>query len=747
MPFTRPRGSTISNAAALLALVAVTVLILGHYGAGRWNTLWYLFVFAVAVVVPGTLLSRALLGTRGNLLSDVAVGTGVGIIAQFALWFIFVSLGIGPWLWVGCLAIYLPFLIAPRLRGHWFPPGLAATSPHVTWAITGVYALTMLHKASGFAITVPPAATSWYPDMYWHLGNSAGLLTRAIPQDMRLAGEPFNYHWFSSAHAAAMSLTSGIEITYVFGYLWLPTTFLAAILIMVELVRQLTTKWWPGIVAALMILGTAATFVPAWAAVSYGSAFMVFSPSQNFSTWGILLTFSVLVQYWRAGRLPLGGWLLLAASLLFAAGAKASTLPVVICGLALGLLVDLLRRRGWVRMGLPLVMAVAAMFVTLPLVSGGAAGTKVQVLSSLRRTPQYFREMGLTGEQQSFARGLFPPELLTPTGLVTAVVVLGTFAVGFMWLVTAVPVLRKDERSSAGWVLLGTGIAGVCAAMLVDQDGMSQVYFYRGALVAWYALAAWGLSVLVDRALASPQDHAQTALRICAAGAAGAVYAFFWRGMGPIFGGLSALVVACLVMLVPVAVGAVLAWRSRADVRPTRWAMLAVAAVAASTLPGLIPGSLPGLPKPTDWSVSAPESAAAYWLRSNSEPDQIVATNVHCRTISQVQPCENDSFWVSGFSQRPVLIEGWAYTNSAHARHGVNGLSYSRQPYEDGALFALNEAAFTAPSQQVMDDLRAKGVAFLFADDRRGDLSPDIGEYATLVFENEDVRIFALTAD
>ena len=741
----RIRSTGVLSGLALVPAAIFTLILLRHYGAGSLEIAWYWVAFLFAITVPGTLVWRAIFGSRGSLLVDAAAGSGVGLLLQFGWWFLFVSLGAGPWLLAGSVVVYIPFLAVPRLRGHWrTAPSDHPLPPAIAWGLAGLYCFSLIFESNAFALRVPPSATSWYGDLYWHLGNAAELMHRAVPQDMRLAGEPFHYHWFSSAHAAAMALTTGLDLTRVFAQLWLPPVIALCIGLLAAILHRLTGKWWPGLVAGLLMVSTA-QFMPGTATVSLGGAIYGFSPSQSYSAWVMLFVILVLVEIWLAQRVSAAAWVLLTVTLLFSAGAKASNLPVLICGLALGLVITLLRRRPWTRMGIPLGLSIASMLATLSLVSGGAAGTKIQLLSTFRRTALYVNTMDLSNEVQYFDRGPLLPGLLTLRGALAAACVLAALLGGLAWVLPGMRALNSDERTTGGWVLFGIGFAGLCAALLIDQDGTSQIYFFSGSVVAWYVLAAWGMSRLATLAQEEGVDVARLPVWLPTAVVSGVGGYLLWRTLNSILPGLSGVAVTIAGMVVPILVGAVIVrWRRDAGARSAAWLALSLAIVSAATLPGLVPNRLADFPPASANTVSTDEIAAALWIRENTVPDDVLATNVHCTGASQQQPCENNSFWISAFGQRAVLLEGWAYTNYAHLHHGDDSMVYSRQPHQDQDLYELNEAVFYQPTPQALDRIRDKGVDYLFAGNQRAETSPQLEDLAEVVFRNNAVTVYKL---
>ena len=70
------------------------------------------------------------------------------------------------------------------------------------------------------------------------------------------------------------------------------------------------------------------------------------------------------------------------------------------------------------------------------------------------------------------------------------------------------------------------------------------------------------------------------------------------------------------------------------------------------------------------------------------------------------------------------MIEGWAYTNEAMAEQGVGGRRYTEQPSPWPERVALTNAALTAPTPDLLRQLREEyHVRWLYADARDGTVS------------------------
>lgn len=734
-----------------LVAAAVAADILVGAGTPVASIVLYGLGFLWGVVLPGVLLHRALAGPSRQLAVELGAGTVVGLVYQLLGWLLFVGVGIGDWIVLWPLSVVLPFVLVPGLRRHLRPgPYPEHMHPLAAWALAGIFVMAAIWFTGLFhSTTLPPAANHWYQDQYYHLSLSGMFLHQVVPMHPQVAGMPLVYHWFSNAHMAAAALGSGQEMPLVLTRLFVLPIVAATLFMFVAVLHELTSRAGPAVVAAALTVMGAMVRVTTWYWLPGTEPFAINSPSQNYSLPFLLFALLMLARLLRRGRLGRGEWVLLGAALLAAPGTKSSSLPLLACGLALALLVALLRREGRRAAGLGLAATVVALAVTTPVLGGGSAGTGIQLFSTVRRNDLWVGYTGLSWPEQVFPSGHLIPGLgLAGAPVLLALIVLG-YAVQYAWLLPGGLVLGR-RHGSAGWLLLGVGIAGWSAMMLIDHDGMSQVYFMNQALVAWHVLAAWGTWELVERA----RRH------LPVAAVAGLFAGFALLGWGAVvllqrYGPTwprpeqydKAMGVPLLVVLGAIVGGVLVAYGLRRAHRSRLAAAVAVALVAGLLGAALLP-RWESRTTPARWAtlgdthVTAAETAAATWLRDNTPPRSVVATNVHCTGLDQGPNCDARSFWVGGFSERPVLIEGWGYTDAAHLAHGQDGYRYSNQPFEDRELYELNRSAFTQPSDEVMDRLADRGVEWLFADRRRGPVSDEIGRYADEVLRTEDVVVY-----
>jgi hypothetical protein len=137
------------------------------------------------------------------------------------------------------------------------------------------------------------------------------------------------------------------------------------------------------------------------------------------------------------------------------------------------------------------------------------------------------------------------------------------------------------------------------------------------------------------------------------------------------------------------------------------------------------------------------QAAAARWLKDNSNPSDLIATNAHC-SIRRGETCDSRHFWIAALSERTLLVEGWAYTNHANRISVATGERYSQVPFWDKDLLAVNDAVFTSPSAATVERLRRFGVRWLFADRLAGEVSPELMQYVQLRHATADVTIYEI---
>jgi hypothetical protein len=791
-----------------LALAAVVVAGLLATGTPAGDVARYAVYWACCLVLPGTLIFRAVRGSRGNLPEDIGWGATVGLLAELAAWALAAATGLQPLLWAWPMPVVVAFLAVPGLRRHWRIADPAPLPLRYSWAMAGVGALVTGWAVRQWSlIPLPPTTATYYPDLLYHLA-----LVHELERDMpfqvpQVAGQALHYHYLSDAHLATASMITGIDPAVVLFRLWLGPVLLVIALVIAALARQVTGHWWAGPVAAAAALLTAPLVLAGGAATAPGgSPISELSPSETYLLPYLCLATALCVDLAR-GR-PLGrAWVLLPPLALACAGAKASGLPILVAGTALAIVAHGLvpgsgrrpvrplarRRRVRVqhryadvpttqsggRMGpaqpagyraptrypvtrrrIPwpalagLAVLLAGMGVgSLLFVGGGAGGLGFQALSQLPWLEPYKETIGLAGGP--VMAGPLPP---TMAGVGTAGWAFAAWLLTW-WLLVQVPrlvgfgALVRYHGDGAAWLLSGALLSGTGAMWFLFHPSGSQNYFFLPALPFAAILATWLLA-------GAPSRHRAAILG--AAAGTGFVAALLLRLAGGTTGAHAtyhgwawALATPLLCAAALLAVGTLGWWLARryADgLRGLGSGTVVAALLGAALAAGLLGTARPALQAldaghrvPGPAAVTAAEMRAAGWLDAHAAPDDVVATNVHCVPVRTTRYCDSRAFWVTGLGGHRALLESWGYTDAAVAEHGDHDRTYYRQPPPFPARYAPNQRAFTAPTPALLHTLyREYHVRWLFADTRAGTVSPRLHHLARLRHTDGPAEVYQL---
>ncbi|GAA3024023.1 hypothetical protein [Streptosporangium longisporum] len=752
-----PRGiGRLAGWAPAVAATALTGAVLYRHGVPGTDAALFLLYVAACVALPGVLVLRLLYGVRRTFAEEVALGLALGYAVEVLAYAGARALGTPLLVLVWPVTACLLFLAVPRLRRHWRgdPSRLVRAPAWWSWSLALLFAYLLAWSAVSFfarnALTWPALGNA-FPDMPYHLALTGELRHHVPPTVPVVAGEPLLYHWFVYAHLAAASWVTGLEpLVLLFRLGMLPMT--CAFVVLAGMTGRRITGSWAG--AALTAAGTVLVTTPSLylgrsGAFTWGGVpdLIWASPTQMFGALLFAPVVLLLVDLLEHRRRTAGHWPLLGILLVATAGAKATYLPLLGAGLLAVVVTGTVRwrrpsRPALVALGMTATCFLLAQFVLF----GGAKQALVVDPFSFMRTA--WAEMTGAGAEAV-------PSPLSAAGIV-AVFLLG-------WTITwgGISGLLSRPRLPARpgvTLMLGIGAAGLGAALLLGHPGRSQLFFLWGAYPYLAAVTALGIAVLLRRAGQSPRAT------LCAAGAglAAAYLIPFVCGVRiPLPPGAPGALLhrPYAVLLAVTAVAAAVLALTRGRVRAWALVVTALAAVglpagvharvltvvssgtgtAQTTGPTTAPGAVTG-------TVTAPPPgalAAGRWLRAHSRPDELVATNAHCRWGME-EPCDGRHFWVAALTERRVLVEGWTYTarNTARWRPGMPTLHL---PFWDAGLIGLNDAVFAAPTDDTVRRLRDRhGVRWLLADEHRGNVSPGLGRFATPMFRSGDYAVYRL---
>ncbi|MFC4150516.1 hypothetical protein ACFO0M_30045 [Micromonospora mangrovi] len=743
-PRRRPPLARVAPALAGYAFVVVVLV-----GAGtpavdiaRWTTYALL-----AVLLPGTLVFRALRGRPHTLVEDLAMGAAVGLVLELAAWAAFTAVGAPGWLRAWPLAVLLPFAAVPRLRRHWRPRYATVAPAGWAWSLAAIVAGFTLYLSESFLQVNPVLPTdegqAQYIDLAFQL-SIAGAATHQVPPDVpQVAGEPLHYHWFGFAHLAATSLVSGVDLPTVLFRLAVPALCALAAVLVAVVGWRISGRPYVGVVAsALMFTVGEFGFENGWRQL-FGTqtTFIVWgSPSMTYS-WVLLVPLlAVLGEVVGRARgvavppLGRGGWVLAGLFLAASTGAKASSVPVVLAALAFtAVLLLAVRRR------LPRAVLVAAGLAL------AAQGFATAVLFA-------FESHGVTLDPLSGLRTYVPTDRSAGVTAAVWVAVSVAFLLSLQLRLAGVVALLRVRRARLEPVqvfLFGGALAGPATYLLVGHPGSSNQYFTRAGFAFGVLLSAWGWVELAERAALSARER--RLLAVAAAGFAVLLTAIqldsttvtpatpayapvlpllVWAGGLTVVGLLLALCWPALTGRFPALAG--------------RGGLLVLTAVLVAGAPGLVLDAAAGRANPNGGAypvVPMPASRveAARWVRAHSDPDDVVATNVHCRVVVNGW-CDARTFWLSAYAERAVLVEGWAF---APRMVGLPEGPYA--PFWDAERLRVNDAAVTAPTAAGLATLRHRyGVRWLVVDRDVGVESPQLRTLADLRFTNARMAVYHL---
>jgi hypothetical protein len=744
---------TAAPAVAVLVLVEALLLLTG---TAFGDTVRYAAYLAWAVVLPGTLVHRALRGRPVRLSEDLAAGLVVGLCLELVALVVLVALGaqvLLPW-WP--LLVVAPMLAVPRLRRNWRWGGAPGWTTGQAWSVAAVVGAVVLWLAQSQWLRHPVApGLSWWPrgDERFHLAVAGELKHHVPPTTSWVLGEPLDYHWFHHASLAASSMISGVELRVVLMRLCVVPLVAAAIVLTAVAAARLSGRGWAGPVAAALAFAVAdlspylwdpALFLeggPLGLALWYGS-------SQTYAGALMALAVVLLIDLLRgSGRHP-GTWVLLTVAAVVMAGAKAPFVVVLGGGLGLAFAVQLLRRRlDRVLLGAGLIVFVGAVVAGLVLFRGQPQGLIVAPLGSITKTPVGYEILGRYDTP--------PPRMLA---ILTVLTVLSWCA---RWA-GALGVLRRRWDDPVVALLAGGMVAGLAGTLLTDQAGHGQFYFVRAAVPLGAILAAWGFALMFEP-LGGPRRTAAlaaaaTVVGVGAAATAAVLAPSGWTAPPHLGRGAVRAEVLLPIVLAIVFCGGAALLALLPGIRARRRAAVAVVLVALSAT-GLLRLGVDGVTAaryvrehgilsgwtghPDTLAVTPYNLAAARWLRDHSSPDTLVATNVHCRKVVAGR-CDNRQFWVAAFAERRVLVEGWGFTSRVNAAEHDEKVIYV--PFWDPARLAANDAAFADPTPENLAVLRDRwGVRWLFVNRRGGGpADPRLDQVADLRFRNRDASVYEL---
>ncbi|MEU4390466.1 hypothetical protein [Kribbella sp. NPDC023855] len=717
-------GTLAGRMAALPVLLLVLVLLLAR--APLLDVLRFGLFLAVGVTLPGVVLWRLIGAYRGSLVEDFAAGFAIGTAVQLIVYLASASVGLQQWSWGWAPIVLVLALLDRDVRNRIWRRVEAPLTPWTAWLLSLATSLVLFAIYRKGPERYAPAYVDPLvsdPGMAFHHALAASAKADVPIVPLWIGGEPMKFHTFFHQITAATSWATGVELTpLIYALVWLPFA-LAGCALVFAVTQRFTGVVWAGPLAVL-VAGLGGALEPLHD-VSVGGVSILagayLSPTQNLGLMFALLLALLAIDVLRK-QAPRSRWLLLILVTLAAAGAKATVLPMAVCGF---LLVFLFRRS--TKAAFFGVLIALGLFVGSAIVifGGESSGLQVKFGDLFVQLPPY----------ESIRAGVSSDGRAQ---LISAAVILAAWGLA----VAGVLFLRRFWRDPGGIYVAGFAIGGFAGALVTNQP----LSFYRMAFPFLAVLSCVGLARLVERL-----DDQRSGVLVAASAVLGLVGCGFarWgaadlRGVKePLLWTLAALLAAGLVVAVGWKVG------RRGGGLPTAVFATVVAScmVGAAALPlvGLVSGQASDVVygRPARGGPTAAQADAARWLKENSSRDDLIATNAHC-IVRRGDSCDSRHFWIAALAERQVLIEGWVRTNRSSRISATTGTDPAQVPYWNKDQLAANDATFISPSVAIIERLRKLGVRWLYADNLAGEVSPELKQFVRLRHATLDATIYEI---
>lgn len=739
---------------APLTAIAFTWIALKHYEVSYADSAKLTAYLVFGVTLPGMLVWRRLRRRTGVFYLDAAAGFAVGCAIQLAVYLPGRWLGVPEVVVVAPIIIVVAFLTDGRLRRWW--RGSAKGSVWGAWiiALVVIFGVAMLSIDAFRSEPLEGYGAGYvYVDIPFHLALAAELKHHVPFQTPYVWELPLQYHWYAHAHVAATSWATGVEIETLIRRV-VPISMLLAVTVgTAGLAQSWARRRWTGPVAAAVLIGVSSVTLYGWNRHTSGTVLDTpwwASPSQSFGQVMVIPAIALLVGIVRGRKMPKPGvWILFTLSVAGVMAAKATMVPLLLAAVVAAFASWLIFRRKFHLPSLVALLIVVAglAFAQFVIFGGASQGTTIRPFDTIHRFLPFwgFR----TGPGDSWYAGA------TAAGAVVDVY-------GYLLLAAGLFAFGRRLLVNPGVAsLFAVTVAGLGAAMVFVQHGNSERYFTRSAAALMIPMAVWGVALLIRRS-----KPLRVKVIMAVAFMIGPFLALLigwqtfpkplasgpkqnWQALGYMLGPISAavgiaLLIGALLSLLTKRMGTRASAAGLACIVLMGMGVLPTYRVVARNVQAVEANGLDHVITrvgPTDIPWRGEE--AARFLRANSSPEDLVATNAHCRIPERIR-CDARAFWLAGYSERRILLEGWAYTVQANLAEERDGALYGR--FWDPELEARNDGVFLDPNPNSAAILKERyGVDFLFVDKRTGEVDEDkMNVIATKIYDLGESQIWQL---
>jgi len=583
----------------------------------------------------------------------------------------------------------------------------------------------------------------WSHDQVFLEAMSTSVAKWGPAENIHSVGVGFKYHWFALAWSGMTSAATGAQ-PFVVSTKFLPIiSMLGAVMLVWACVRSLTKSRSASMFAVVI-------FIFNDNLLNTSPVRLFHSPTYLFAVvWMLAFVFIFIKSLHGHVRYSP---LLLAIMLFACFGGKVSHGAVTAAGFGLAALIGLIWRqspaitRFLLQTSAMLAATVVAAYILL--FRGQSIGSGNMLSLAFGRIGI---EAGIAAKESSFL-----------------MLLLSTITV----IAAAAPIFvaSTPPSGSANWKLRtdfhfiwGVGIAGFILVSIFDQDFGGQIYFVQSALAIAPIFAA--VSIFEKLSHSSTRILSAAVISVASAGALAAIIGFkTWFWLPSLFDQHRVHLVITFTNAVGFLLIALIApplvSRFVKSPHPRIYSQVFRAILLVSLVISLgvirridnfysfsnhdqLPATSPDLIQ-----GSSDHIAALTWLRNNSDPEDIVATNRFC--IPGLDYCNPKWTIVSALSRRRMLIEGYSYGQ-------IRGSSIPQDPSlppwaQDAGqpLESQNRLKFSIefaeqPTQASSDFLRSQNVSWVVVD-HAAQLSGvrDWLPFGTVAYQNDAISIVLL---
>jgi hypothetical protein len=701
------------------------------------------------VVGPGWLVLRAIAPGVRSRAWQLALGWPIGLTLEILAFSLTAEAGVRDLFLAYPALIGVPAAVMLRRRSQvsapvgQAPPALL--TPGWRWAVAGLCLLAFAYIGVSYFRIIPlpgsVAGVVYLDDPTFHISVAASALHGWPPSNFMVAGEPFNYHYFSDLHMAAVAQVTGIELpTIVFRLFPLPWT--ALLVLEAALVGRLISRraWGGALTVALVLLIREIDlsifgFLPFG---GFGMSLLWSSPSQLL---GMVFLIPIVFALWSLldqavrdrGRTWFTFsshelWVVLGLLLAGAAGAKSALVPVLVGGLLLHLTwtrlgAGRIDRTALAALGL-CILVFAASYVLL--YRGSSLGLGLDPPGTIAQMPPLDRVHAEWPGGQA-ADAVFWV-LAVPAGTLLY------FGAPLLGLVLWLRRRRVASLEPAATLSISLLLAGAVPFFLLADEFREETYFTQFGLIAVLPFAAAGLVEFLGEGL---RDRRADWWRLGAISAAWVAAAVLLILLADRLVDEGHYLRADLAAYMPVA-AAIAALALAAFLSRGRWrALLGSFAVVAVLITAALntPVDLIGQP---DYGISSAglrprEYEAMEWIRDHLPTDAVLAvSNDRTPRTSYLGPSDND---YPAFTERRTFREGWKYTVKANEIGQIDVQARRKDPFPGRTT--LENAVFSRGDPAALRTMVDRfGVTHIVVSKKDGPVSPRLYRLGRLVFSN-----------